>query len=307
MELGTYDGTWEMVVIGTGPGPKNVLARRVEDGKKLVVAYATWKHRMVRAQNVYSAPTHTERREVAVDLQTSIIQVAVRNTRGGKQVFDVSCGDGKTRQVWDAGLANAINAYAGSGATITIRFTQKQNGQYLNESINAFAPPGQALPPEQAGGGIGGGGGGPRGGGRGGMSPQDKKRIARMGAQGSAAVLVAALFQGAGPEAYDEAMGLFDKTVVKLYKQAVNNGGEIEAQAEGGATVLQPGATVGEQQAATNVLPQGATPEQVAATVPGVVVGAQALQPGGATDAAAAQDVAAQASAEAGDDNIEWD
>lgn len=235
-----------------------------------------------------------------MDLQVQIMQVAVRTTSSGRQIFDVSCSDGKTRAVWDSGLANAINAYAGSGATITVRVKVSQNGQYTNESITAFAPPGQALPPEQAGGGPG----GPRGGGRGGMSEEDKTRIAKMGAQGSASTLVAALFQGAGPEAYDEAVSLFDKLTRKLYVDARSH--ETPGGTPQGGTILQPGAPVGGQ--VTQPLPaQNATsPQAVAAGVPGVVVGTQALPQGGAADPQAAQDVAAQNAAEQGD-AIQWD
>ena len=237
-----------------------------------------------------------------MDLQVQIIQVAIRTTGGGRTIYDVSCSDGKTRAVWEEGLANAINAFAGSGATITIRVRQKQNGQYLNESITAFAPPGQALPPEQAGGGPGGNFN--RGGARGGMSPEDKTRIAKMGAQGSAATVVAALFAGAGPEAYPEAVEMLDTLTRKLYVDARSHEKPAEQQ---GATVLQPGAQVGAAVQGTQVLPQGATVQQIAASVPGVTVGAPTvLAPGGATDAAAAADVQAQQATEQGD-SIDWD
>lgn len=241
-----------------------------------------------------------------MDLQVQIMQVAVRTTRNGRQVFDVSCSDGETRAVWEANLANAINAYAGSGTAITIREKVSQNGQYTNRSITAFAPPGQALPPEAAGGGPG--GGGPRGGGGGrGMTEEDKTRIAKMGAQGNAATLVAALFQGAGPEAFDEAVALHDKLTKSLYVSARSHekpGGNAEA---GGTTVLQPGAAVpsGDTQPQAQVLQQGATPAQIAAAFPGVVVGAQVLPAGGATEAAAAADVTAQQAVEQGD-AIDW-
>lgn len=242
-----------------------------------------------------------------MDLQVGIIQVAVRTTRNGRQLFDISCSDGKTRAVWEDALANALNAFAGSGAILTVRVKVTQNGQYTNESITAFAPPGQALPPEAAGGGpIQGGGGGPRGGGRpggGGMSPEDKTRISKMGAQGSAATIVAALFSGAGPEAYAEAVELHEKLTKKLYQSARSHEKPGQEAADG-ATVLQPGAAA----PTAGVLPAGqpVTPAAVAAVVPGVVVGAAALPPGGAADATAAADVVAQASAEAGD-GIDWD
>lgn len=294
-------GTWSMVVIGPGPGPKNVLARRAEDGAMTVVPYSRWKRELSQgAENVHSPNINHESLEVPVDLQVSIMQVAVRTTRNGRQLFDVSCSDGKTRAVWDAGLANAINAYAGSGATITIRVKVSQNGQYTNESITAFAPPGQALPADTGG---TGGGGFQRGGGRG-MTDEDKTRIAKMGAQGAAATIVAALFTSAGPEAYDEAVALHEQLTRKLYVEARSHEKPAEQQ---GATVLQPGAQVGAGDAQQGqILPQaGATPQTIAAGIPGVQVGAQVLQPGQAADPQAATDVAAQQASEQGD-QIEW-
>lgn len=242
-----------------------------------------------------------------MDLQVGIIQVAVVNTQSGRQRFDVSCSDGQVRGIWDAALANAINAYAGGATQVTIRETTKpgRNGQ-VYRNIVAFAPPGQALPPEQPGGGNGGGGGFNRGGGGRGMTEEDKTRIAKMAAQGTAATLVSALFTGAGPEAYGEAVGLMDDLTKKLYKDARSHE-KSGGQQQDGATVLQPGAQVGQPvQPQGQVLGQQTTPQQIAAGVPGVQVGTQALQPGGAADAQAAADVQAQAASEQGD-NIEWD
>lgn len=241
-----------------------------------------------------------------MDLQVGIIQVAVVNTQSGRQRFDVSCSDGQVRGIWDAALANAINAYAGGATQVTIRETTKpgRNGQ-VYRNIVAFAPPGQALPPEQPGGGNGGGGGFNRGGGGRGMTEEDKTRIAKMAAQGTAAVLVGALFTGAGPDALAEASEALDALTKKLYKDARSH--EKKGEQQDGATVLQPGAQVGQPvQQQGQVLGQQATPQQIAAAVPGVQVGTQALQPGGAADAQAAVDVQAQAASEQGD-NIEWD
>jgi hypothetical protein len=47
-----YSGTWRMVCIGPGPGPKNVLAERVSDGLKTVVPYAIWKHKLSKEETV---------------------------------------------------------------------------------------------------------------------------------------------------------------------------------------------------------------------------------------------------------------
>ena len=256
----------------------------------------------------YTLSTHhsSDHGRFAVDLQVGIIQVAVVNTQSGRQRFDVSCSDGQVRGIWDAALANAINAYAGGATQVTIRETTKpgRNGQ-VYRNIVAFAPPGQALPPEQPGGGNGGGGGFNRGGGKGQYPPEVTTRITKLAAYEYATTLVGALFSGAGPEAYAEAMALTDECAKHIYVEARSH--EKKGEQQDGATILQPGAQVGQPvQQQGQVLGQQATPQQIAAAVPGVQVGTQALQPGGAADAQAAVDVQAQAASEQGD-NIEWD
>jgi len=234
-----------------------------------------------------------------MDVQLGIIQITVRNLSTGKTVYDVACSDGVSRQVWEAPIATALNAFAGTGAQVWLRTSEKQNGQYTNRSIHAFAPPGQALPPDTGGpgGGFGGGGGRPGGGGggRGGMSEADKTRISKMGAQGSAATLVAALFSGAGPEAFEEAVEKHAELTKRLYKSARSH----EAPEAAGPTVLQTGTqgqvlpSVGQPVATGAVLPT--TPAEVAAQVPGVVVGVPV-----------AQDAAAEAPQPAPVDDIDW-
>jgi hypothetical protein len=212
-----------------------------------------------------------------MDTPVGIVQVRVQTTSNGRQKFDVDCTDGVTRTVWEANLANALNAFAGTNQQVTIRWSEKQNGQYTNRTIHAFAPPGQALPADNGQGGSQQGGGGFRGGGGGGfrgMSEEDKTRISKMGAQGAAATIIAALFTGAGPEAYNEATELHDKLTLKLYKsarshekqgtQAVQTGAQGQVLPQAG-TPVDP--SLLQQQAAT------VTPQDVAAAVPGVQVG----------------------------------
>lgn len=234
-----------------------------------------------------------------MDLQVGIIQITVRNTKNGKTLYDVSCSDGLTRTVWEAPIATALNAFSGTGQQVWIRATEQQNGQYTNRSIIAFAPPGQALPPDTGGFAGGGGGGGRPGGGGGrpggGMSPDDKTRISKMGAQGSAATLVAALFSGAGPEAFEEAVEKHAELTKRLYKSARSH----ETPEAAGPTVLETGTqgqvlpSVGQPVATGAVLPT--TPAEVAAQVPGVVVGVPV-----------AQDAAAVAPQPAPVDDIDW-
>lgn len=233
-----------------------------------------------------------------MDTLVGIVQVRVTTTSNGREKFDVDCADGITRTVWESNLANALNAFSGTNQPVTIRWSEKQNGQYTNRTIHAFAPPGQALPADT--GGQGGGGGGFKRGG-GGMSPEDKTRIAKMGAQGSASTLVAALFAGAGPEAYDEATELLDKLTLKLYKSARSHEKPEAAQGQ----VLQTG-TGGQvlQAGGGAVLPQAGTPvtaQQVAESVPGVTVGTDSLAPQEAAEASQAAPVAAPET-----DDINW-
>lgn len=233
-----------------------------------------------------------------MDTPVTIVQVRVQTTSNGRQKYDVDCGDGVTRTVWESNIANALNAFAGTNQQVTIRWSEKQNGQYTNRTIHAFAPPGQALPADTGQGG-GQGGGFKRGGG---MSEDDKTRISKMGAQGSAAVIIGSLFQGAGPEALDEALEKFDKLVVKLYKSARSHekpGTQVLQTGQQGQ-VLPQGGVVQQEAAQGQVLPQVGqpvtTPQEVAQAVPGVQVG---------TDSITGQQAAEAADAPATDD-VDW-
>lgn len=223
------------------------------------------------------------------DIQVAILSVSTRNTSTGKTVYDVACGDGEKRQIWEAPLAQAINAFSGTGQPVTLREEVKQNGQYTNRTIKAFSPPGSALPPEVGGGGAiapqplraGSSGGG-------GMTPADKTRISKMGAQGSAAQIVGSLFTGAGPESFEQAIELHEQLTKKLYKDARSH------EAESGTQVIQTNAQ-GAMVPAAGVLPVVGQPVDaavIAAAVPGVTVG---------VPVAAAQDAAAPSG-----DNIDW-
>lgn len=250
-----------MVVIGPGPGPKNVLAER-SDGFRLVVPYSVWKRKMlgVIRGGVYSSQ-ETTNREVLMDAQVQIMQVTVRNTSTGKQVYDVACSDGKKRQVWEGNLAQQLNTFAGTGQFVTIRYTSKQNGQYVNESIQAFAPPGGQLPPDTAPQQLGGQpmqpqalpqalpqavplGGNTQpiqqapvdsgGGGR--FTPETTKRITKLAAYDYASAVVGGLFAGSGPEAEQQAVEMLDRIALHVYKAARSH----EQQALPAGTITTP-------------------------------------------------------------------
>lgn len=294
-----------MLCIGPGPGPKNVLAERVEDGARLVVPYAVWKHRMIHysPHGVYSPGIHRdENREVSsMDSLVKILRVTVGATKNGKQYFDVACSDGVDRRCWNAGLAQRINTFAndqGMGPDVTLRYDVTQNGQYTNYSVKAVFGPGEVVTADvqPMGGQQGGGGGGNRGGGgKGGYPPEVTTRITKLAAYEYASTLIGGLYAGAGPDALPQAIEQMDAVAKHIYKQA-------RAHEQGGTTT-----NVLPQGDAANVLPQGGQPpiQPVADTAQGVADFAnQAIQ--GAVQVGApvaqAQDAAAEAP-----DTVDWD
>lgn len=234
-----------------------------------------------------------------MDAQVQIMQVTVRNTKTGKTVYDVACSDGVKRQIWDGSLATVANSYAGTGQVVTIRYDVTQNGKYTNHSIQAVAGPGQQLPPDtnmlpapmgaapmpgvlqQQPPTMGGntqpiqaapqGGGSSSGGSR--WTPETTTRITKLAAYEYASHVVGGLFAGAGPEAEAEAIAMLDRIAKHVYAASRSHEQQPAQQAP--------------------IVPTAATPEQVAAIVPGVQVGAPV---------AAQQDATAEAP-----DVIEWD
>jgi hypothetical protein len=206
------------------------------------------------------------------EIESSILGMIARVVQGGgaagKTVYDVQCGDGVVRQIWSPEVAEGVKQYvnpAGTGPVIPLRVRSKQNGQYVNQSIVAFAKPGEQLAAYvPKAGGYGGRGGG--------MSPEDKTRITKLGAIGSATQLVGSLLQGAGPEAFDEALALVDKAAQHIYKAARSH----ETTPAPVQTQMSPqGGVVG----SGPILPTASTPQEVAAQVPGVQVGAPVAAP----------------------------
>lgn len=234
------------------------------------------------------------------DIVTSILSVGSTTTRNGRARYVVACGDGNERTVWEAGLANGLNAYLGQ--QVTLRVKEEQKGQYMNRTIEAFAPAGQSLGPApvqnqpapmqgvQPLGAPGAVAAAPAiqpiqpvsAGQGGGMSESAVTRITKLACLASATQLVGGIFASAGPEALGEA-----ETAIKsltrsfyAYSRSHENLG------------VTPQVTSPQGQ----IVPTATTPEEVAQQVPGVVVGAPV------TPLAAAQQ---DASAEAPD--VEWD
>ena len=232
-----------------------------------------------------------------MQIVTSVLAVTVRNTRTGKTVYDVACGDGAKRQCWDAAVANALNAQ--TGQVVTLDVEQKQNGQWLNENIQGFMPGGaqgqlaqtqqiqvqQAQPTTLTPGALAIQPSPSTGGAQGGYTPEVVARITKLACIDTAAILVAGIFSGAGPEALPEALSAVQFVSRQFYK---------DARSHEGAT--QSGALTTSAQPQTQIVPTATTPQEIAQQVPGVVVGAPVVP-----TVAQAQDAAA----ESGD--VQWD
>lgn len=201
------------------------------------------------------------------EIVTTIGGVLGSITKTGKTRYAVTCGDGKEYSTFESTLAGILTPLAGSQryVKLDVNESRSQDGKYTNLYVNGLLEvmDGQALPPPQM----------PavdttpkssKGNWKsGGMTEVDKARIAKMAAQGTAAVEVSALFQGAGPEAAAQMFELIDARAKKLYLDARSH-------------------EKTEQQPVAQPVPQPvtvpSTPAQVAETVPGVVVGTSQVQ-----------------------------
>lgn len=231
-----------------------------------------------------------------MDVVTKILSVTVGATKNGKQYFAVKSADGQERRCWDAALATKVNSFAdpmGQGPDVTLRYDVTQNGQYTNYSVKGVFGPGEMVTPDtggsSGGGGFSGGGGG--GGRKGGYPPEVETRITKLASFEYATTLVAGLFAGAGPDAFEEAWALTEETAKRIYKAARAH--EKVGTTTNGTGALAPGAPA----------PGDGTIQPVATTPQGV---AAAMPPGtvqvGAPVAAQAQDAAAEAP-----DVVDWD
>lgn len=199
-------------------------------------------------------------------IQTQVLGVTSRTVGQGRTIYEVQAGDGNKYSTFKPEIAQAAANYQGQTADLRVKVEQK-NG-YTNFYINEVGAPGTlgANPtlgqPIQQQGVIqpaGGGGPGvitpaPSGGGRG-MNDEDRLRMARCSSSSTAFAFVAALYQGAGPEALRDAL----KTARGL--------------AEGVLQWNQQGFWPGGVQ----VTPLDVTPQEIAAAVPGVQVGTEGV------------------------------
>src|SRR5581483_3823961 len=161
---------------------------------------------------------HSQRtREVQVDINGQVLGVQGRTTRSGKTLYDVAFSDGQKYTTFDTALATKAQQLFGQ--EVSARVEVKQNGNFTNYNLVDIAPLG-ALPPAPivAGTPIGIGTVPQNGEGKK-FTEDDATRIAKQGALGQAANLVAGLFQGAGPEAFEQALELTIEAGRRLYKE----------------------------------------------------------------------------------------
>lgn len=221
-------------------------------------------------------------------IQAQVLGVSSRQSRNGQHtMYDVQLSDGQKYTTFDPDLAQ--QAAQLQGQNVAANVSLEQNGKYLNRNLLAIGAPGTlpapvpqagavAIPAAQP---VAGTPGvitpAPSGGGGGGMSIEDKARITRLSAAGTAFDFVSRLFAGAGPEAGKQATEI----ARALTETLVNYG-------HNGAWQGVP-----------------ATPAAIAQAVPGVQVGVEGIQQGEAQAAAPAAEPTAAVAAQG--DDIPWD
>lgn len=138
-------------------------------------------------------------------VQGQVLGVTGRTTRNGKTLYDVAFSDGNKYTVFEPGLATQAQQLMGQ--QVSARVSVKQNGQYTNYNLEEIAPAGQLGPvamPAPAGAPL------PAIPMQAQPDPAEKdRRISKLSVLSSSATVVAALFEGAGPEAAQEAVDVW--------------------------------------------------------------------------------------------------
>lgn len=193
------------------------------------------------------------------DIVGRILSVLGRPTRNGKTIYDIAFSDGVKYTTFDGTLAEKANGLVGQD--VSARVKSEKKGNYDNHYLNDVAPQGQlqaapvaagttvtgipmqATPvstiPIQQG------------------DPEKDAKIAKAVAVKAAVPIVAALFQGAGPETLPEALETLETASKSIYGLLTGSQG---AQA---------------------VVPAEQTPEAVAAAV-NEAAGQEVVAPGAA-------------------------
>lgn len=208
-----------------------------------------------------------------------VLAVTGRTTRNGKTAYDVAFSDGNTYTTFSPQLATKAQQLQGQAVSARVSVTQR--GQYTNLNLEDIAPQGQlapmafpaqpgtaipmpaaptnvAAPPAAAAPGI------PitQGGGRQ-RDPEVEQRIVRQSSLATAFNFVGSLFEGVGPEGYEQAKEM----ALGLAREVFHIGYF--------GTAMQDGAVPAEQP----VVPAEQTPAAVADAV-NVAAGAEVVQQG---------------------------
>ena len=197
------------------------------------------------------------------DIVGQVLSVTGQPTRRGSMMYKVAFSDGNEYTTFDNALAKQANALTNQQVQARVEVGPSRDGRYTNYNILAVGNVGELPPadlmqnagseipivqPQQRNGNRPGGGGGK------GFTEADKARITKLAVYGQAIDLIGRLYEGAGSEAIEEAYKAVEEIAGRLYTSARSHE----------ATVLQP-----------EVAPLPvATPQAIAAAVPGVEVGA---------------------------------
>lgn len=218
------------------------------------------------------------------DAVLQLLEVKATKLKSGAYKYDCKFSDNTTKTIWEADEAREIGVLV-NGAAFPVRYTVKKNGKYTNYNVVAFALPGDELPfdPEAvaapevaqvAAEAVAAGAATSQSGGN--WDEATTARVSKLSVIGHAAFLVGNLYQGAGPEALEQALADVKKVGGELYKLARKH--EQKSAQPAAQAVAAP------EPEAERIQPTASTPAEVAEQVPGVVVGTSALpdaQPAG--------------------------
>lgn len=210
-------------------------------------------------------------------IQTQVLGVTSRTVGQGRTIYEVQAGDGNKYATFKPEVAQDAANRQGQMADLRVKVEQK-NG-YTNFYINEVGAPGTlaaspttGAPIAAAAGVIQPAGGGQgvitpvQGGGARGMTDEDRLRMARCSSSSTAFAFVAALYQGAGPEALKDALKM------------------ARGLAEGVLQWNQAGFWPGGVQVTPLDVPGPETAAEVAEQVPGVQLGTEGVASGSGDD-----------------------
>ena len=173
------------------------------------------------------------------EINGQVLGVTGRQTKSGKTLYEVAFSDGQKYVTFKGDLSQKANGLVGQ--QVTMRVTVKQNGDFTNYYLEDIAPQGQLVPQAL-----------PAGApiqqppvsipvappSNGGMSPKREQKIVKQNVLGTSFNFIGSLFQGAGPEALDEAFAHAEKLAHVLYGKVMGELAHIEATPENVAAAM---------------------------------------------------------------------